>query len=283
MNHETVAKRFNEGYTNGAGYNMYIEGDCLFSYGSHFVLAKRKDDLFLLNGDRYSNSTSKHQSITRQELGYNSPTTSFSALSNAGIGLDSLKIIDFTGDETAETIVNLKEFKAKIPVGATVTYSRDKFTGEINRIGYHLAGSILILHDEKYYICGMDDNSYFVSELPHVVKTVKNAYASLKPEIVQEYEVEHPEDIIHRQGEWFFIPYSHYKVKKKDFVSNISLPTTDSQSNFHKVTRYILKGKTILCHGTVRHSQHKMVKLGNVIHRAVCNTAVNNWSVSGVD
>lgn len=287
MNNSQLAQRFYGGATKGNGSNMFIQDDCLYSYGTHFILAKRKDDLFLLNGDKYSNTTAKHQNNTREALP-ESPTTSFMALNSAGINLDALEIIDFTQDKSNESVEygNFEAFKKTIPNGATVSYSRDKDTKEITRIFYHLAGSILIKHGKKHYVCGMDDNSYFVSELPCKVDNVQEAYEALKPQEVKDHEKTYPDDVIHRQGEWFFIPVHELDAKRKNVkpTKRFVLPTTDSQSNLHTVTKaFQTENGDLLCSGTVRHGQHKMLKLGNVIHRAVCNTAVNNWSVSGVD
>ena len=42
---------------------MFIEGDTIYSYGKHFPIALRLgNNIFLVNVDKYSSSTSKHQS-----------------------------------------------------------------------------------------------------------------------------------------------------------------------------------------------------------------------------
>lgn len=295
MNHATIAENFSNGATSGKGFNMYIENDKMFSYGSHYVLAKRfNDGVFLLNGDRYSVSTSKHQSHTRRAC--YGPTTSFTALQNAGIDIDDMQIIAHS-DDKLDTLHNcnpesIKAFRNTIPMGATISYQKDKETGKIEQISYHLAGSSLIKANDSHYICGMDEMSYFVSQLPHGCHSVEAAYQMLKPKLIRTIETENPETIVQRQGEWFFYPVpkgaiKQHAIKKKDFNKNIALPTTDSQSNLHTVTRILpvmSNDKDLFyCFGTVRHPQHKMLKLGNVIHLAICNTAVNNWSVDGVD
>src|SRR5690554_1947013 len=48
--------------------NVFGDGDALYSYGYHFELAIHLDWGFLCNGDRYSPSTGKHQSILRSVL-----------------------------------------------------------------------------------------------------------------------------------------------------------------------------------------------------------------------
>lgn len=48
--------------------NVFFSGSTLYSYGTHFPLAIRYKDKFLLNADSYSVTTSKHQSQTRYAL-----------------------------------------------------------------------------------------------------------------------------------------------------------------------------------------------------------------------
>lgn len=77
MNHIEVVRRFSKRIINPkkndvawCGHNVYCHKNCIFSYGSHFPIAKYlgkrgKQNLFLLNSDKYSDSTSCHQNMTR--------------------------------------------------------------------------------------------------------------------------------------------------------------------------------------------------------------------------
>lgn len=47
---------------------LFIEGDTLYSYGKHFPLAKRVEGGFWINPDKYSVTTSKHQSLVRRTI-----------------------------------------------------------------------------------------------------------------------------------------------------------------------------------------------------------------------
>ena len=49
------------------GSRIFFEGDILYSYGYHFPLAVKSKKGYVLNGDRYSVSTSKQQIIKRQK------------------------------------------------------------------------------------------------------------------------------------------------------------------------------------------------------------------------
>ena len=63
VGHQDLAINFASGFTKGTGSRMFIEGDVIYSYGRHFPIALRlKDNIFLVNIDKYSSSTSRHQS-----------------------------------------------------------------------------------------------------------------------------------------------------------------------------------------------------------------------------
>lgn len=67
MNNKQIAKNFAAGATKGKGSNLFIEGDTIYSYGLHFPVARRNaDGTFWFNPDKYSQSTSRHQSYVAQ-------------------------------------------------------------------------------------------------------------------------------------------------------------------------------------------------------------------------
>lgn len=62
-----------EAYANGKEFgqanSIFIGGKAIYSYGSHFPMALRKNgNEYLINTDKYSRTTSKHQSQLRQAL-----------------------------------------------------------------------------------------------------------------------------------------------------------------------------------------------------------------------
>jgi hypothetical protein len=100
--------------------NVYGAGDRLFSYGSHFTLARylpagtagRSRPLYLLNGDRVSVSTARHQRVTRDRIetraarqGADVIILPFSALEGAGILPETVRPLEVRPDrnETLET------------------------------------------------------------------------------------------------------------------------------------------------------------------------------------
>lgn len=93
--------------------NVFGESGRLYSYGRHFELARplkmknagaahRRDVVgWLLNGDRYSVTTARHQSVTRNAIartGLPAAIIPHEALGAARIELDTIRIIDVTED-----------------------------------------------------------------------------------------------------------------------------------------------------------------------------------------
>ncbi|HBI47504.1 MAG TPA: hypothetical protein DDX93_02080 [Smithella sp.] len=291
MNHKTVVQRFSEG-KNHRGSRIFAEGNTLYSYGRHFPLAVRRgeegQEWYLLNGDKYSVSTSKHQGITYSVFS-DSPRVSFTALNAAGISYNSCKLVDFQKDAYDSAFKgdkNFLNFKSLVPVGAEYHESKDK-EGNIISKSFHRIGAVVLEQNKKHFICSMDEGSYFVSLLPKRVKTVQEAFEVLKPARVKVFEKYGGK--YQRQGEWFFIPEIFIKIEEKDFQKSAALPSADSSSNLHVCTRLKKIGKRYFVKGIIKHrnprtnrrADHKPLKLGEGIYEAVCNTAKGNWSASG--
>lgn len=95
-----------------AGSRVFASGDQIFSYGRHFPMANVVRDkrgqvtLFLVNGDRFSVSTNRHQSDLRSALsGVDVPQViiPFSALRASGVDPDTIELIDRSDDRTITT------------------------------------------------------------------------------------------------------------------------------------------------------------------------------------
>lgn len=91
--------------------NIFSQGDKIYSYGHHFELGrllrgkKGEPRLFLLNGDRYSVTTGRHQSELRSAVersGVPSVIIPFETLDAAGINYDDVELVHATAD-THET------------------------------------------------------------------------------------------------------------------------------------------------------------------------------------
>ena len=70
MNRKTVSQNFAAQYPlRGKASNLYYDGKVAYSYGSHFPIAViTGEKKVTVNGDKYSQSTSAHQSRLQFEL-----------------------------------------------------------------------------------------------------------------------------------------------------------------------------------------------------------------------
>ena len=113
-----VAKDFSLGKTDSVSKSMFIRGDTVYSYGTHFPIAKRaapeikkatgKDYIFNMNG--YSNSTAKHKCIVASAINYN-----YIELPNCDISESGLKkfLKEIKENEIDPYIDRLNKLKTK--------------------------------------------------------------------------------------------------------------------------------------------------------------------------
>jgi len=340
----------------GAGNIYWDDKKTLYSYGRHFPLAyKHQGGAYLFNGDKYSNSTARHQSdaATHRQEGRGDITISFSALEAAGIEYNSksLHIIDtdpdqqegfyfdsnFYGESAKE---EAEQFIRSAPMGATVSFrSWEDKQGERQRAPtrWHRPAAALlrwsawtetksiysddpdhrwetvdikeVKHPATYFILGMDEGSYFISQLPKKAASVGEAYDILKPEAIHQAEAEGHS--VQRQGEWFFYQVMNGKTAKtvyRQLTRNFDLTDASNREGAaHTATRggqlgsvafktiekdqVLLFGKRggqqIIVSGQIRHSEgdHAQLKLSTTkeikIFAAHVNTALESWSSSG--
>lgn len=290
--------------------HLLIEGGVLYSYGHHFALAVAIKGGYLLNGDRYSVTTSQHQSIVRheaRECGGRVCLIPFSALAQA---LDTLPVsVALHVQCNGLTILDVTEDEYR-----SVEYTDPK-TGERKTRTEHLLGSVLFEYRGDKYLSSTDPTgkwgrNYFLTKLRGkpgqlpTAQTVAEAYEALKPGDVKWAEKNGLE--VKRQGEYFFIPWD-FPLKRglgKQVVKNLPLPPADNRLSPHEhvpTETYIIKddrGDVRVVRGTVRHrgvgrriygndklihdpGDHKMLKLGKVWHIVVPNVQAGSWSVNG--
>lgn len=115
--HHTATSRWADQITNGpeersmVGSNVMAYGDSIFSYGPHFEMGRIVRDgrgnpkFVLLNGDRYSVTTSSHQSHVRasvrhpaEQAGIPVIIVPHTALAAAGIDLDEIRPLEVRPD-----------------------------------------------------------------------------------------------------------------------------------------------------------------------------------------
>lgn len=144
---------------NLGGSNVYGSGSVLYSYGSHFHLAeyyragpirdlaggrivRRRRALFLVNSDRFSVSTSRHQretisAINRRAVEFSAEVLllPFSALAAAGIVHGSISPLEIRPDEW------LTVERAPVPVDSFEPETADSYTDETEPVYGHVQGS----------------------------------------------------------------------------------------------------------------------------------------------
>jgi len=165
-------------------------------------------------------------------------------------------------------------------------------------------------HPDRFYLLGMDEGSYFISELPDPAPNVKAAYDLLKPAPIIDAESRGLE--IKRQGEWFFFRILNGKPARAIYKQlEMSYNLTDASNRegaAHTATRgarlsaiafdpdtkaAIVKALTyidpnqLVVSGSITHSEgdHARLKLSlakdPAIFAAHVNTAIASFSASG--
>ena len=200
-NHEII-KRFAEGKTKGRSHNVFIDDDILYSYGYHFPMMVRRDFGFLLNVDKYSRTTSAHQSGCWQ---YAHARLPFSLLKRAGISYMEISIVSFGNNQVIGPTKWYKQILMRdsrhhhwssSPQG-THDARRNRLSitnDEYNELPkeykanwsqtYNWTREALVLcHQDRYYLLIEERyRQYSLSELPRKAETVEEAFISLTPE-----------------------------------------------------------------------------------------------------
>ncbi len=318
--------------TNEEVVNAYVRGEeypCINSNNSisHVdgilksymepICVRRNNGKFIVNGDKFTVTTSHHQSLLQNRLmGHSYFTTSFSALEDfvGGVSTISLmrsrrglfaerlrnevEIVDNTKDLQASYDPNNDVFRdagdvytwEQLPQGAEIRY-QSEYSKEGTFLGHqihsaHMAASAVFKYGEHYALASMDEQQFFVSILPRPVDSVSDAFCSLKPEEVEEAESKGME--IYRQGEWFFIPHLTGKEAREQYnrmESEFKLVGRNG-GNPHVATRgeWLREGVAEVS-GRIRHDEHRTLQLSwsndPVIFIAMENTALISHSAAG--
>ena len=288
----TLINEFVKGATKGEASHMYVDDDTLYSYGRHFPLLVRRDFGFLLNADKYSVTTSSHQSSCFRHATIQIP---FSALESAGVSHRHFELVSHEPqrwDKTGkwERWINDGSRRGKTEV---ISNKEHQALSEDEREGYseqeeRRPESAILRYEGDYYLSSMDGWNFFLCKLPEPVETVEEAFASLKPaEVGEDYQ---------RQGEWFFVemPLDKDFIKKEyaKMNKNFVLPNKNPDGNLHIATRGYENQYGVFVSGQVRHQtrwggrgDHRMLRLSTLdnmkIFQAVENRAQGSWSANG--
>jgi len=291
--------------------NIFADGDNLYSYGEHFTLATRVKDLqgntaYLINGDTYSNSTSRHTRgcISTLKPNFQIP---FSALDGAKIPTKpyGLTLIDHQDD-----------------VYTTENYT-DKDGKPATRQVHHL-GQTVFRYRNRYYLSGFDvneswGNGYYLCQLKQKYFVPgTDPLELLKPDSVRAWE--QAGDDVKRQGEWYFVktnlltrtlkPFTKHPATRTDYTWSkggwdkdkdkyIESVRSEHVVNLgyswaykgevvsHCATELRTNDKLIYARGTVKHNPanrgktHKRLNLGKSWHVIIKNTATGSWESAG--
>jgi len=297
LTNSEVIKRFIGG-ENGKSGHMFISGDVLYSYGYHFPLLVRMrnwgKDKFLLNADKYSVTTSSHQSSCFEYATVQIPFSALQRAFRAGISrlVDDILLAgkvslvdyynshealewDYVHKKTGKRISqDLYDFLSVKQISVCDEYKKE-YRPETCVLKYSRHG------DDEYYLSSMENYNYFLTMLPHKVATIKEAFDSLVPPIVKKRKYSYK-----RQGEWFFVPVNNLSKKTKHVMKKDIVKQTHLNGKYdrnHMVRDWVSIGKSVLVRGTVRHrnGDHKMLKLGETWHLAVESTHLGSWTVDG--
>jgi len=269
-----LIEQFEAGAYEGRASHMFVEGDVLYSCGQERPMAfrYRRDRAykFLINADRYSVTTTCHQSQCFR-LG---PQVSFSALAAASVKLDRVRVVDARPDTWRET-------PAPVPWDPARAWRE------------HLPGAVLLETDGRYLLSSIDEDehwsrrSYFLSQLPRKASTVAEAFDCLVPDEVRSRREKPGARPYKRQGDWFFLP-TGYETRElpRPSYKGVQLVDRVGEPTDHYVSELRLNSGQC-CRGTVRHrpkkrgSQHAMLTLGDIWHEVFQNTAVGSWNADG--
>jgi hypothetical protein len=94
-NRETIEAYVYKREESGCNSNdtIFFEDDIIYSYGYHFPMAKRFGDVYVVNMDKYSRTTSTHQTILKGMIPLAQQIrVSFLKLEHAGIFLRTMTL-----------------------------------------------------------------------------------------------------------------------------------------------------------------------------------------------
>jgi hypothetical protein len=193
------------------------EGDMIYSYGHHFEVArilrdaKRQPVAWLINGNTYSPTTSKHQAAVRNAIarrGLPSVTIPHMALDAAGVDYATVQIIDVQRDWETETVITKRERPGRwAPVGYYDTVTDDKGGWQNTRTGE-------IVMRKDYYGDSKPRIECDHMERPRYSCENYNAYTAA----LAKYEAH----VRFRHGEWEEFKASTRKTGRKEVVSGVN-------------------------------------------------------------
>lgn len=296
--HSEIIHAFVTGKGPKRGHNVFREpfyngnGDTIFSYGTHFPMALRfdNDKIFVINGDRYSVTTSKHQTWVRGAIesrtlyrDYAVITVPLSIFNRAyhyyDISRLHFKVIDVGQDRE---IIKCRTCDLNFDSWGELDkhrWSSWNSPGPKHQTTYfhQLAPSAFSMTngDDKptYFLSAFDETAnqrnhdgYFLVQLPHKPRDIGHAYEMLKPKEVKIAEKNGLK--VSRQGDIFAIPTTldTRSLKRKGIYERGSMEehsywgTTYKRLDYprllstsHVATETVIKKDRVYARGVIRH------------------------------
>jgi len=301
--HWAITQKFARGATRGKGSRVFIEGNKIFSYGHHFVLATRKEEgdwgedvKFIVNGDRYSSSTSGHTSLAIQACKPNVQIP-YTALEAAGLcgsrawGAGPHPDLRIAAHDNDRWFTVCRVCSKDVDNQGTLHLADESEIcrspdGKETWRYEHVLGGVVMRFSGKYYLSAVDHNepwrmrSYFLCELPRSVSSVADAYMSLKPQ--QAMDAEASGLAVRRQGDVFLIPGPSEDWKpSREYGRQVR--DHHLWGGTHIASRAVIADGRIFVSGKLTHEphQHRVVYFNGGCYDAVKNTAIASWNAVG--
>lgn len=115
LSNRKVVENWARGIDSGSKH-VYSEDNFIYSYGSHFVMAIRCKDGFILNKDRYSQTTSRHQGLVRRSVSGNVWEVEAKLFNSIKLFLIELAITDGLDGKIVPDKMTIDEIKSRMVV-----------------------------------------------------------------------------------------------------------------------------------------------------------------------
>jgi hypothetical protein len=295
MSHLEVVRAYVRGrYRRGSRVFADESDGAVFSYGRHFPLVVRIPGGFLVNGSRYSVSTSRHQNLALRVLAESRQCYAvlpFNAIERAIAALHQKAPSSF-----------LSELKEAVSI--TIPSSRERWRsveykkpdGTVAQRSIHTLGDSVIRVRDHEFVSAVDETGmgrgiYFFTQLPgrKTPSTLQEALDMLKPPFVRDAEEEGLE--VSRQGEWFAVPVRiGTRQLLRDVRRGVAVRGQDhvlGREGHHRLTHAVIykygpeKGQ-VYARGSMRHTrgEHRMLALPTWF-RIIHGVQGRSYSLSG--
>jgi len=274
-NQEVLRKFIVEGRCR-RGSRVFADADdvAVFSYGRHFPLVLKLADGFLVNGERRSISTSRHQNLAIDVLGREGKR--FAVVPFAAIA-SALMRQHILSDPVVPRVRQMMQIAVPSSGERWHEVEYEKPDGTRSTRMVHTLGDSVLRLGERYWVSAVDPTGagrglYFFTQLVmrQRPRSVEHALEALKPMAVR--QAEQAGAAVCRQGEWFAIPQKIATPRlMRDVRRGIAVFRRYhvlGRDGHHRLTQAVIykhgsKKGWVYARGTMRHTrgEHRMLRL----------------------